>query len=84
MPQLSVGTSASSIPPRRGRYMLVVSNEGSGDEIVRVSPDPADVSTAAQIIYNREMIIIRGPLAAKGHRVISDTASTTVSYTEHY
>lgn len=82
MPQLSVGTTATSIPASQGRTKLFITNEGSADEVVRADEDREEVSASAHIAYNRESVKFSGPIAARRIWVISDTAATTVSYSQ--
>jgi len=85
MPVLSVGTSvsrATNVPSRKGRKEVIILNAGSSDEILRADTDPEKVATSATVAYNRGMIKYRGPQAEGEIWLISNTAATTVNYTE--
>ena len=83
MPAVTAGVAAIELAPANSeRVVLVVYNAGSADEIVRVDLDREAVATSANVIHNRETFIFRGPIAKRRIWVISDTATTTVNYTE--
>lgn len=66
------------------RIELVVTNTDSGGEVARISDKEGQAATSADIIYNKETLRITGELAAKAWYGISDTAATTISYTERF
>lgn len=83
MPIVSVGVTATRlIYGHAGRKTLVLTNEGSADEIVRIYHNRTEVPTSAVILYNRETYRITGAYAKMEWWAISDTATTDVSVTE--
>ena len=61
---------------------MTIVNLGSSDEILRASLDSTELANSAHIAFNRGFIIFRGPDAQREIRLISDTATTPVSYSE--
>lgn len=82
MPQVSAGVAVIELcPANEERTQVNVHNEGSGT-VVRVDKNKELASVSANIMYYQDSLTFRGPIAKKRLWVISDTATTTVSYTE--
>lgn len=64
-----------------GRTQLNIYNNMSG-ATVRIDEDREEVLASANIMKFEDSIIIRGPMATKRIYVTSDTASSTVNFTE--
>lgn len=63
------------------RKQVVVHN-GMAGAVVRVDKDAALVATSGNVAYYQDHLIFRGPIAAGRLSIVSDTASSTVYYTE--
>lgn len=80
---LSIGTTATKVvDPNPNRKEVHITNQDTADEVVRASISSADVAVSAHVAYNRETIVIRGPMAQLAIWVISDTATTAVTVSE--
>ena len=83
MPEVSVGTTAVVMfYGHEKRKTAVVTNEGTADEIVRIHYDNGQLASSAIPIYNRETYRISGKYAKSTWWVLSDTASTKVTWSD--
>ncbi len=82
MPAFTAGlTVLELVPANADRVEVIVHNSQSGT-VVRVDKDRELAAASANIMYYQDSIIFRGPIARQRLWVISDTATTTVNYTE--
>jgi len=83
MPAKTAATTVAELAPANAERTAVrVINAGTADEAVRVDTDTELVKTSANIIYNRDDITFKGPIAKKRIFFASDSGTPTVNYTE--
>lgn len=81
----SFGVDAEKIcDPDPKRKQVIVLNQDTGDEVLRVSESQSDVADSAITAYNRGHAIIEGEMAKGALWVISDTATTAGTVTQVY
>ena len=82
MPLVTVGTTVTELVAASAERIQVTAHNATSGAVVRADEDRELVATSGNIIYYQDTLIFRGPIARKRLWVVSDTAATSVYYTE--
>ena len=82
VPLVTVGTTVTELVAASAERIQVTAHNATSGAVVRADEDRELVATSGNIIYYQDTLIFRGPIARKRLWVVSDTAATSVYYTE--